>query len=70
MPGDFLGVLWGASLYMSKKCIKAIFLFNVGWKKICQKDVHALKLDTTILQFTSFFEVRHNISYLLLRALN
>ena len=69
MPGDFLGVLWGASLYMSKNVLKQYF-FLVLAEKMCRRDVSALKLYTTILQFTSFFEVRHNISYLLLRALN
>lgn len=69
MPGDFLGVLWGASLYMSKNVLKQYF-FLVLAEKMCLRDVSALKLYTTILQFTSFFEVRHNISYLLLRALN
>lgn len=69
MPGDFLGVLWGASLYMSKNVLKQYFFLALA-EKMCLRDVSALKLYTTILQFTSFFEVRHNISYLLLRALN
>ena len=32
MSGNLPGVLWGTSLYMWKMCIKAISLFNVGWK--------------------------------------
>lgn len=69
MPGDFLGVLWGASLYMSKNVLKQYFFLALA-EKMCLRDVSALKLYTTILQFTNFFEVSHNISYLLLRALN